>query len=320
MDLEKLQPTADIVIFVGYAPSRKGYRIYNKRTRRIMEIIHVQLDELSEPMASLQLDKELEILFQLMFDEYLEPPRVKRLVSPANAVQVPIFSTDTPSSTTIDQDAPFPSHLLSSSELPPPILHQGVAAGSTIIEDNPFATTDNDPFVNIFSLEPSSKASLYGDFSSAESIHVKPKNFKSAVTEDCWFQAMQDEIHEFHWLQVWELVPRPDCLMIIALKVEAKALPTNDARVVCKFLKYLFAKFGTPRAIISDRGTHFCNDQFAKVMLKFGVTHRLATLYHPQTSGQMEVSNGGSKRIIEMIVGENRASWSDKLDDALWAF
>nr|GEZ05382.1 reverse transcriptase domain-containing protein [Tanacetum cinerariifolium] len=68
--------------------------------------------------------------------------------------------------------------------------------------------------------------------------------------------------------------------------VEAKALPTNDARVVCKFLKSLFARFGTPRAIISDRGTYFCNDQFAKVMLKYGVTHRLATAYHPQTSGQ----------------------------------
>ncbi|GJU29151.1 reverse transcriptase domain-containing protein [Tanacetum coccineum] len=72
--------------------------------------------------------------------------------------------------------------------------------------------------------------------------------------------------------------------------VEAKALPTNDARV------------------------------FAKVMSKYGVTHRLATAYHPQTSGQVEVSNRGLKRILERTVGENRASWSDKLDDALWAF
>ncbi|GJX44300.1 reverse transcriptase domain-containing protein [Tanacetum coccineum] len=102
--------------------------------------------------------------------------------------------------------------------------------------------------------------------------------------------------------------------------VEAKALPTNDARVVCKFLKSLFSRFGAPRAIISDRGTHFCNDQFSKVMLKYGVTHRLATTYHPQTSGQVEVSNRGLKRILERTVGENRASWSDKLDDALWAF
>ncbi|GKC82059.1 reverse transcriptase domain-containing protein [Tanacetum coccineum] len=73
--------------------------------------------------------------------------------------------------------------------------------------------------------------------------------------------------------------------------VEGKALPTNDARVV-----------------------------FAKVMSKYGVTHRLATAYHPQTSGQVEVSNRGLKRILERTVGENRASWSDKLDDALWAF
>nr|GEV05403.1 hypothetical protein [Tanacetum cinerariifolium] len=76
----------------------------------------------------------------------------------------------------------------------------------------------------------------------------------------------------------------------------------------------------TPWAIISDCGTHFGNDQFAKVMTKYGVTHRLATAYHPQTSGQVKVSNRGLKRILERMVGENRASWSDKLDDALWAF
>nr|GFA93976.1 hypothetical protein [Tanacetum cinerariifolium] len=80
--------------------------------------------------------------------------------------------------------------------------------------------------------------------------------------------------------------------------VEAKALPNNDARVVCKFFKSLFARFGTPRAIISDCGTHFCNDQFAKVMLKYGVTHCLATAYHPQMSRQVDVSNRGLKRIF----------------------
>nr|GEX22476.1 hypothetical protein [Tanacetum cinerariifolium] len=76
----------------------------------------------------------------------------------------------------------------------------------------------------------------------------------------------------------------------------------------------------TSWSIISDRGTHFCNDQFTRVMIKYGVTHRLAIAYHPQTSGQVEVSNCGLKRILESTVGENRASWSDKLDDALWAF
>nr|GEW08052.1 reverse transcriptase domain-containing protein [Tanacetum cinerariifolium] len=92
--------------------------------------------------------------------------------------------------------------------------------------------------------------------------------------------------------------------------VEAKAHPTNDARVVVKFLKSLFSHFGIPRAIISDRGTHLCNDQFTRVMIKYGVTHRLATAYHPQTSGQVEVSNHGLKRILERTVGENHTSWA----------
>nr|GEZ10052.1 reverse transcriptase domain-containing protein [Tanacetum cinerariifolium] len=66
------------------------------------------------------------------------------------------------------------------------------------------------------------------------------------------------------------------------------------------------------KAIISDRGTHFCNDQFTKVMIKYGVTHRLAIAYHPQKSGQLEVSNRELKRILERTVGENRASWQAK--------
>nr|GFA17690.1 reverse transcriptase domain-containing protein [Tanacetum cinerariifolium] len=90
--------------------------------------------------------------------------------------------------------------------------------------------------------------------------------------------------------------------------VKAKALPTNEAQVVCKFLKSLFARFGTPRAIISDHGTYFYNDQFAKVMRKYEVTHRLSTAYHPQTSGQVEVSSRSLKRILERTIGQNRAS------------
>nr|GFA09422.1 reverse transcriptase domain-containing protein [Tanacetum cinerariifolium] len=99
--------------------------------------------------------------------------------------------------------------------------------------------------------------------------------------------------------------------------VEGKALPTNDARVVVKFLKSLFSRFRTPKAIISDQGTHFCNDQFSRVMAKYGVTHRLSTAYHPQTSGHVEVTNRGLKRILERKVGENHASWSDKLEDVI---
>nr|GEW88752.1 retrovirus-related Pol polyprotein from transposon TNT 1-94 [Tanacetum cinerariifolium] len=212
---------------------RKGYRIYNKRTRRIMKTIHVQFNELTEQMASVHLstgpapnflkpgqislslvpnlvpatpytpptNKELEILFQPMFDEYMEPPRVERPVLPTQAVQAPVNSA-------------------------------GIATEPNYMEDHTIAPIDNNPFVNVFALEPHSEASLSGDISSTELPYlandalwclyssilskVKPKNFKSVNTEDCWFQAMQDEIYEFDRLQVWELVPQP--VMIIALK------------------------------------------------------------------------------------------------------
>ncbi|GJU92652.1 retrovirus-related pol polyprotein from transposon TNT 1-94 [Tanacetum coccineum] len=280
-DLGKLRPTADIGIFVGYAPTRKGYQIYNNRTRRIMETIHVQFDELSEPMAPMHIstgpepilltpgqissglvpdpvpaapyvpptNKDLEILFQPMFDEYFEPSGIERPVPPAPAAEVPVVSAGTPSSTTIDQDAPPTSYSPSSSVVQPPISHQGVADGPTF-EDNPFTQTDNDPFVNVFAPEPSYDESSSGDVSSAVStqvvhphnhlgkwlkdhplgnvignpsrpvstrkqlatdalwclynsvlLKVEPKNVKTAMDEACWFEAMQEEIHEFDRLQ-----------------------------------------------------------------------------------------------------------------------
>ncbi|GJW00084.1 retrovirus-related pol polyprotein from transposon TNT 1-94 [Tanacetum coccineum] len=253
-DLGKLQPTADIGIFIGYAPSRKGYTIYNKRTRRIMETIHVQFDELSAPMAHVQLSTGPAPTF--LMPRQISSGLVPNPVPAAPYVPVLVISVGTPSSTTIDQDAPSPSHLPSSSELQPSISHQGVAARSNIIEDNPFAHADNDPFINVFTLEPSSKASSSEDAISTRKqlatdalwclynsvlSKVKPNNFKSVVTEDCWFQVMQDEIHEFDWLQVWELVPRPDCVMIIALKWIYKVkldeygdVLKNKARLVAK--------------------------------------------------------------------------------------
>ena len=70
---------------------------------------------------------------------------------------------------------------------------------------------------------------------------------------------------------------------------EAQALPTNDARVVVKFLKRLFSRFRVPKNLISDRGIHFANDQLTKVLQKYGVYHRFETPFHLQTSGQIEV-------------------------------
>ncbi|XP_075494817.1 uncharacterized protein LOC142532393 [Primulina tabacum] len=85
-------------------------------------------------------------------------------------------------------------------------------------------------------------------------------------------------------------------------------------------MKNIFSRFGTPRAIISDGGTHFCNRQFDSLLDKYGVRHKVATPYHPQTSGQVEVSNRELKRILEKTVGASRKEWSRKLDDALWAY
>ncbi|GJZ33478.1 reverse transcriptase domain-containing protein, partial [Tanacetum coccineum] len=102
--------------------------------------------------------------------------------------------------------------------------------------------------------------------------------------------------------------------------VEAHALPTKDAHVVIKFLRRLFARFGVPKALISDRGTHFCNSQLEKALQKYGVTYKLSTTYHPQTNGQTEVTNRAIKRILERSVGYNPKNWFEKLDDALWAF
>ncbi|GJX23257.1 reverse transcriptase domain-containing protein [Tanacetum coccineum] len=102
--------------------------------------------------------------------------------------------------------------------------------------------------------------------------------------------------------------------------VEAEALPTNDARVVVKFLKKLFSRFGVPKALISDRGTHFYNSLLEKTLKKYGVTHRLATPYHPQTSGQTENTNRAIKRILERTIKGNKKERADKVDDALWAF
>ena len=73
---------------------------------------------------------------------------------------------------------------------------------------------------------------------------------------------------------------------------EAISSKTNDNKVVIMFLKEnIFLCFGTLRAIISDNGTHFCNRSFEALMGKYVITHKLSTPYHPQTSGQVEVSN-----------------------------
>ncbi|CAL8151745.1 unnamed protein product [Prunus armeniaca] len=103
--------------------------------------------------------------------------------------------------------------------------------------------------------------------------------------------------------------------------VEALPARTNDHKVVLNFLKeHIFTRFGTPRAIISDGGSHFINKPFDALMRKYNVTHKVATPYHPQTSGQVEVSNREIKHILEKTVNQNRKDWALRVSDACWAY
>ncbi|GJX08765.1 retrovirus-related pol polyprotein from transposon TNT 1-94 [Tanacetum coccineum] len=219
-DLGKLKAKADIGFFVGYAPNRKGYRIYNKRTRQIMETIHVTFDELTGQTA------------------------------PVHSSSGPAPNLLTPGPISSKGGAPSGSHSSSSLDHQSSSVHQGVAAEPSC-EVNPFAAADPEPFVNVFALDHNFEASSSGVIARTESNQttqphehlrkwttshpidniignpsrlvstqkqlvtdalwcfynsvlskIEPKNFKSAVTEDCWFQVMQDEIHEFDRLDV----------------------------------------------------------------------------------------------------------------------
>ncbi|GJU38864.1 retrovirus-related pol polyprotein from transposon TNT 1-94, partial [Tanacetum coccineum] len=234
-------------------------------------------------------DKDLELLFQPMFDEYFEVTRVDAPVPSATAVNAHVVPQGTSVTTTFAQDAPSTSFSPSSSGIQPPVIQHDVAIGPTN-EDTPITQATLHPSNNPVTREPGSAQSSSGDVSIAEPNQVtqppdhlrkwskdhpldnivgnpsrpvstrkqlasdalwccfhtelskvEPKNFKMAVIEDCWFQAMQDEIHEFDRLEVWELVPRPVYVMVIALKWIYKVkldeygdVLKNKARLVAK--------------------------------------------------------------------------------------
>ncbi|XP_042041716.1 uncharacterized protein LOC121787134, partial [Salvia splendens] len=103
--------------------------------------------------------------------------------------------------------------------------------------------------------------------------------------------------------------------------IEAKATTSCEAVEVAKFLRSnIFNRYGIPRAVISDQGTHFKNRTIEALMKKYGVHHRLSTPYHPQSNGQAEISNREIKAILEKTVNPSRKDWSKRLDDALWAY
>ena len=103
--------------------------------------------------------------------------------------------------------------------------------------------------------------------------------------------------------------------------VEASPARTDDANIVVSFVRnHIICRFGSPRAIVSDQGTHFCNRRLTGLLKKHGIIHKVATAYHPQTNGQAEVSNREIKRILQKIVKPHRKDWSTRLQGALWAY
>ncbi|GJV59869.1 retrovirus-related pol polyprotein from transposon TNT 1-94 [Tanacetum coccineum] len=225
----KLQAKADIGIFIRYAPKKKAYRIYNRRTRKIIETIHVDFDELTA-MASEQSSLEpvlheqtplqtpssglvpnpphsapfvppsrhqWDLVFQPVFDEFYSPSASVASLVPVEEAHAPVESTGSPSSTTVDQDAPS----LSTSQTTPQSQSQAIPlSAEEESHDLEVAHMSNDPYFWILILE------------------IEPKTYKEALTHSCWIEVMQEELNEFERLEVWELVPPPDKVMVITLK------------------------------------------------------------------------------------------------------
>ncbi|GJT63023.1 putative ribonuclease H-like domain-containing protein [Tanacetum coccineum] len=246
--LGKLDAKADIGIFVGYAPAKKAFRIYNKRTQKIIETIHVSFDELTA-MASEQFSSgprlhsmtsttsnDWDYLFQPMFDEYFTPPAIDVPLVQKGAALRFVDLAHSPVSTSIDQDASslkspktpiFHDDPLNESpheESTPQGSSSNVRQTHTLFEhlgkwtkDNPIENMIGDPSRSV-STRKQLKTDAMWCFFDAFLTSVEPKSFKQAMTEPSWIDAMQEEIHEVKMLQVWELVPCPDKVLLIKLK------------------------------------------------------------------------------------------------------
>nr|GEU73298.1 Gag-Pol polyprotein [Tanacetum cinerariifolium] len=198
-DLGKLQPKADIQIFVGYALANKASGPGPQLMTSVTLSSGLVPNPISPTLYVPPTKKDWEKKFQPMFDEYFSPPTSVASLVPVAAAPVPVDSTGTPSSTSVDQDAP-----------------------------SLIAHMDNDQYFGILIPKPSSEESA-------------SQSFKEALTESCWIEAMQEELNEFERLEFWELVSRPDRVMIITLKWvykvkldELEGVLKNKARLVAR--------------------------------------------------------------------------------------
>nr|GEV62708.1 retrovirus-related Pol polyprotein from transposon TNT 1-94 [Tanacetum cinerariifolium] len=222
-NLGKLQPKDDIGIFIGYAPTKKAFWIYNRRTRRIVETIHVDFDELTA-----------------MTSEQSSSGPALNEMTPATIIQAD--STGSPSLTTFDQDAPSPSKSQTTPETQSAVIPQDFKEDNLDIKvahmgNDPLfgvpipvvtyvqsSSTDHplDNIIGQLSRPVSTRLQLYEQalfcYYDAFLTSVEPKTYKDALTQSCWIEAMQEELNKFEPLGVWELVPRPDKVMVITLK------------------------------------------------------------------------------------------------------
>ncbi|GJY91194.1 retrovirus-related pol polyprotein from transposon TNT 1-94 [Tanacetum coccineum] len=237
-DLGKLDAKADIGIFVGYAPAKKAFKIYNKRTQKVIETIHVTFDELTA-MASKQFSSGLvpntvsqqpcillnrdvwDHLFQPMLDEYFNPPSIVIIPIQDDAAPRAVILVDSPVSTSIDQDAPSISIPSTQEQEHSPNISQGFEESLKTL------TFHDDPLHESLHEESTSQGSssnmrqihtLFEHLGRWTKDHPISNNLKQAMTKSSWIDVMQEEIHEYKRLQVWELVPCPDKVLLIKLK------------------------------------------------------------------------------------------------------
>ncbi|GKB38198.1 retrovirus-related pol polyprotein from transposon TNT 1-94 [Tanacetum coccineum] len=240
-DLGKLDAKADIGIFVGYTPTKKSFRIYNRRTRKTIETIHVTFDELTT-MASEQssLGPALHSMTPTTTCSGLVSNRVSQQPFQEAAAPRAVVLADSPLSTSIDQDAASENSTSQGSssnvrQTYTPFEHLG-----RWTKDHPIANVIKDPSRSVSTRKQLETDAMWCYFDAFQTS-VEPKNFIQAMTQPSWIDAIQEEIHEFERIEVLELVPCPDKVFLTKLKWiykvkidEFGGVLKNKARIVAQ--------------------------------------------------------------------------------------
>ncbi|GJZ31063.1 putative ribonuclease H-like domain-containing protein [Tanacetum coccineum] len=207
-NLDKKKEKGDACLFVGYSTQLRAYRVYIKRTRLIVETIHVNFDELPQ-MASyhvteiVRMSNELDLLFILMFDELLNG------TTPVVSKSSGVHATDAPNQRQQQNTTPSTSTTVVA-DTPPLNIHTTPETTSQAPTQAPTITAT----ANINQAkthEENAQVEADGEMCmfALTVSRTEPKNIKEAIADSSWIKAMQEEIHQFERLDVWELVDKP---------------------------------------------------------------------------------------------------------------